>query len=144
MCSIGIYFLMINILSVYVVYIYSFGLNKFMASPVPKFPEIIRNLRKKGFILQCSLEDLRKEIILITGSYQESTLSKIISTMDFTEYIKVRGAVIDLIFEREKALEENKSIQREKEKSKTTKLTKEEIAEMDAMLDAIPDSEVIK
>ena len=57
-------------------------------SPIPKFPEIFNNLKKRGIIKEATHAILTKEIMKVVGVIKESTISRIIEVMETLDYIK--------------------------------------------------------
>lgn len=62
-----------------------------MPSPIPKFPEIIENLRKRNFVTEVGYEQLRVEIMRVTGSMLSKTIRNITIAMSDLGYIKDSG-----------------------------------------------------
>jgi hypothetical protein len=59
-----------------------------MASPVPKFPFIIENLRDLGITKEVPFATLRKEVIRETGSIKDETIKHIVNIMVDLGYIE--------------------------------------------------------
>jgi hypothetical protein len=60
-------------------------------SPVPKFPEIMKNLQARGYIKQVGGEYLRVEIIRTLGLTAPNTIRRCIETMCVLGYIEDTG-----------------------------------------------------
>ncbi len=63
-----------------------------MASPIPKFPEIIENLKARKFQFKIGLEQLRIEIMRVTGSMNTKPIRNIVQAMSDLGYIKDTGS----------------------------------------------------
>ena len=57
-------------------------------SPIPKFPEIIRDLKTNEFAEQVSLEPLKNSIMRITGIIRPDALKRVIQAMESLGYLK--------------------------------------------------------
>ncbi len=62
-----------------------------MASPIPKFPIIIKNLKLRNFKEAVGYQQLRVEIMRETGSMVDKTIRTIIQAMSDLGYIKDSG-----------------------------------------------------
>lgn len=60
-------------------------------SPIPKFPQIFNNLRNRNFTHQVGLEQLRVEIMRVTGSMKAHTITEIVKAMVDLGYIRDTG-----------------------------------------------------
>jgi len=58
-------------------------------SPVRYFPEIVRNLRRKGFTKEVSTDILAAEIMRVTGLIRPQTLKRVVYAMETLGYIKM-------------------------------------------------------
>ena len=73
-----------------------------MASPVPKFPKIIENLRARGFTLQVSLETVKTEIMRETGTLKDASLTMAFRAMVRLGYLKDTGnGMVYYIYQKE-------------------------------------------
>lgn len=59
-----------------------------MASPIHRFPEIVKNLYEIYQINEIPIDSLRKEIMMNTGVYKERTVSTILQLMEKLGFIK--------------------------------------------------------
>ena len=57
-------------------------------SPVPKFPDVIKEINRMGYDKQCQINTLRKAVVYITGIVRDSTIRNIIEKMELLDYIK--------------------------------------------------------
>lgn len=62
-----------------------------MASPVPKFPKIMDNLKKRGYTLQVGSEEVKTEIMRETGTCKEAGLSLAFAAMVRLGYLRDSG-----------------------------------------------------
>lgn len=62
-----------------------------MASPVPKFPEVIKSLNKLNYTTQTGIHQLRTEIMRVTGAIKPHTITQIVKAMHDLGYIKDSG-----------------------------------------------------
>jgi len=60
-------------------------------SPVKYFPQILENLRDRGFKGSVTLEELEKEIIKEIGVIRPATIRNTIKAMEKLGYIKHQG-----------------------------------------------------
>lgn len=74
-------------------------------SPIPKFPEIIRNLKSTGKI-RVSPEELTTEIMRATNLFQERSIKPTIQAMERLGFIIQDGICWNLYPEKMKAKEE--------------------------------------
>ena len=67
-------------------------------SPVPKFPEVMQNLKAKGYTQQVGGETLKVEIIRVLGVTTPKTIGRCLETMSLLGYIRDtgRGFVFDI------------------------------------------------
>jgi len=62
-------------------------------SPVPKFPEIIQDLKRNGYTKEVTFEILRVSIMRITGIIKSNTIKQTIKAMEALGYLKMNGTV---------------------------------------------------
>lgn len=88
-----------------------------MASPVFRFPDIMRNLYEAGKF-EFSLDVLTKEITMVTGYYKRNTIAEIIRMMKELGFIKDTntGFMIRSLDGRKMLPEFEKRIEKEAEK----------------------------
>jgi len=56
-------------------------------SPVPKFPDIIADLKRHGYEKQTTLKPLRAAIMRQTGAIKAETISRTIEAMETLEFL---------------------------------------------------------
>jgi hypothetical protein len=61
-------------------------------SPVPRIPEVLKNLKARGYKNRVGYEALRIEIIRVLGVTSNKTITSVISIMDLLGYIKDSGS----------------------------------------------------
>lgn len=60
-------------------------------SPIPKFPEIVSNLKSQGYTHQVGIEILKTELMRVLGLTGDKSLRRTIYIMDRLGYIKDTG-----------------------------------------------------
>lgn len=60
-------------------------------SPIPKFPEIIRNIKGMGYRKETSFEVIRVCVMRVTNLIKDTTIKQTIKAMEDLGYIKMRS-----------------------------------------------------
>jgi hypothetical protein len=62
-------------------------------SPVPKFPGIIQDLKRRGYRKEVTFEILRVAVMRATGSIKEKTIGQTIKAMEDLGFLKRTGSL---------------------------------------------------
>lgn len=61
-------------------------------SPVPKFPDIIQDLRSSGYKKEATIKILTRSVMRITGLIRTESIKRTIQAMEELGYIRVKEA----------------------------------------------------
>ena len=59
-------------------------------SPIPKFPDIIQDLKACGYAKECSFETLKTSIMRVLGLIGDKTISNTIKAMQRLGYVRMK------------------------------------------------------
>ena len=85
-------------------------------SPVPKFPEIVLDLKKHGYSKEVTFELLRVSIMRVTGLIKSNTIKQAITAMEDLGYLKRNGTIWLVCRDKPYAFLEGNEIERETNK----------------------------
>lgn len=60
-------------------------------SPIPKFPEVLKDLKASGYTKECSFECLKTSVMRVLGLMGEKTIARTIKAMQRLGYVRMKS-----------------------------------------------------